>query len=274
MPNDVYTHFFPSLPFHCLLFCSCAFSHSQFYCDSFLYHSLILRICIFWLECGSDSRGNIFLFAESSVLNLSFGWWNFRTTHTHTNTNTVCWTAIFIQSTIWNAYFVACKWTLKWWWCCCHRLSPRGSPFTQSDKECDRLNACRLSARSRVFASVCVCVCVWKYMYMCAMCARARAHPHSFHIKYASSSAVYLTSSAIKMLILHCIRLLAAYAFFYFSSRFFCMFARFLAPFFTLWLCFSALISPAAEFRINTECRCRCDAEHSSLAKAYFVQWQ
>lgn len=31
-------------------------------------------------------------------------------------------------------------------------------------------------------------------------------HTHSLHIKYASSSAVYLTSSAIKMLILHCIR--------------------------------------------------------------------
>lgn len=161
-------------------------------------------------------------------------------THTHTNTNTVCWTAIFIQSTIWNAYFVACKWTLKWWWCCCHRLSPRGSPFTQSDKECDRLNACRLSARSRVFASVCVCVCVWKYMYMCAM--RARAHPHSFHIKYASSSAVYLTSSAIKMLILHCIRLLAAYAFFYFSSRFFlyvCPLSRSFFRSLTLFLCFN-----------------------------------
>lgn len=37
----------------------------------------------FWLECGSDSRDNIFLFAVSSVLNLSFGWWNFHTTHTH-----------------------------------------------------------------------------------------------------------------------------------------------------------------------------------------------
>lgn len=55
------------------------------------------------------------------------------------------------------------------------------------------------------------------------VCCRARAgshahQTHSLHIKYASSSAVYLTSSAIKMLILHCIQLLAAYAFFYFSS--------------------------------------------------------
>lgn len=123
----------------------------------------------FWLECGSDSRDNIFLFAVSSVLNLSFGWWNFHTTHTHTYSNTVCWTAIFIQSTIWNAYFVACKWTLKWWWCCCHRLSPRGSPFTQSDKECDRLNACNLSARSRVS----VCMCVKVHVYVCD--ARARS---------------------------------------------------------------------------------------------------
>lgn len=45
---------------------------------------------------------------------------------------------------------------------------------------------------------------------VCRLTVRSRAYPHihahSSHIKYASSSAVYLTSSAIKMLILHCIQ--------------------------------------------------------------------
>lgn len=179
MPNDVYTHFFPSLLLHCLLFRSCAFSHSQFYCDSFLYHSLILRICIFWLECGSDSRGNIFLFAESSVLNLSFGWWNFRTTHTHIQIQIQCVGLQFLSKVQFEMHILSHA-NERWndddaAAIVSHHAVAHSHNQTKSATDWMLAGWVRV----RVCLRVCACVYVCESTCKCVRCARALIHIHS-----------------------------------------------------------------------------------------------